>query len=190
MIRRINKVKALFLDVDNTALCLKMYDYNGLNDKEHGERIIGILDDKEWMEYNIKNNAYIYCEAPKQIYNLVTYIKNNGGTIYGLTECKNSFEYNAKYNRLKECYEGNFLHHGELISVHTRHDKVPVMQMIAERDNLNMDEIMFIDDSFLEIMEAHNIGILSMHTTEALLRFDDMTNISTKGIGKQSEYRR
>ena len=60
--------------------------------------------------------------------------------------------------------------------------------MIAERDNLNMDEIMFIDDSFLEIMEAHNIGILSMHTTEALLRFDDMSNISTKGIGKQSEY--
>lgn len=188
MVTKLNKIKALFLDVDNTALCIKMYDYNGVNDKQHGERIIGILDDKEWMAYNIRNNAYIYCEAPKPIYNLVNYIKNNGGIIYGLTECKNSFEYNAKFNRLKECYEGNFLHHGELISVHTRHDKVAVMQMIAERDNLDMDEMMFIDDSYMEIMEASTNGILSMHTTEALMRFDDMTNISTKGIGKKSNY--
>ena len=188
MIDRVNKIKALFLDVDNTALCLKMYNYNGINDKKLGERIIGILDDKEWMEYNIKNNAYVYCEAPKPIFNLVNYIKERGGNIYGLTECKNSFEYNAKFNRLKECYDGSFLHHGELISVHTRHDKVPVMQMIAERDKLSLDEIMFIDDSYLEIMEAHKEGILGMHTTEALMRFDDMTNISTKGIGKQSNY--
>ena len=85
MVTKLNKIKALFLDVDNTALCIKMYDYNGVNDKQHGERIIGILDDKEWMAYNIRNNAYIYCEAPKPIYNLVNYVKNNGGIIYGLT---------------------------------------------------------------------------------------------------------
>lgn len=190
MIEKVNRVKALFLDVDNTALCIKMYDYNGVNDKQNGERVIGILDDKEWMEYNIRNNAYIYCEAPKPIFNLVNYIKSRGGSIYGLTECKNSFEYNAKFNRLKECYEGNFLHHGELISVHTRHDKVPVMQMIAERDKLENDEIMFIDDSYSEIMEAYTAGFLSMHTTEALMRFDDMNNISTKGIGKKSNFKK
>lgn len=188
MIDKIKKIKALFLDVDNTALCIKMYDYHGINDKQHGERVVGILDDREWMAYNIRNNAYLYCEAPKPIHNLVNYIKENGGIIYGLTECKNSFEYNAKFNRLKECYEGSFLHHGELISVHTRHDKVAVMQLIAERDGLEMDEIMFIDDSYLEIMEAYNINILSMHTTEALMRFDDMTNISTNGVGKKSCY--
>ena len=185
---RIDKIKALFLDVDNTALCLKMYDYNGINDKDKGKRIIGVLDDKEWMHYNIRNNAYIYCEAPKQIVNLVNYISNNGGKIYGLTECKNSFEYNSKFNRLKECYSGHFLHHGELISVHTRHDKVPVMLMIAERDGLSNDEIMFIDDSFFEIMESHTEGILGMHTTEALMRFDNMDNIHTKGIDTQSNY--
>ena len=189
MNEKLKKIKALFLDVDNTALCLKMYDYNGVNDKEKGERIIGIVDDMEWMQYNIKNNAYVYCEAPKPIYNLVNYVKSNGGKVYGLTECKNSFEYNAKFNRLKECYEGNFLHHGDLISVHSRHDKVPVMRMIAERDNLQLNEIMFIDDSYFEIMESHKIGILGMHTTEALMRFDDMNNISTKGIGKPSNYK-
>ena len=74
MKERLDKIKALFLDVDNTALCLKMYNNNGINDKENGERIIGIVDDKEWMEYNIMNNAYIYCEAPIQIYNLVKYL--------------------------------------------------------------------------------------------------------------------
>lgn len=187
MINRINKIKALFLDVDNTALCLKMYDNNGVNDKSSGKRIIGILNDKDWMEYNIRNNAYIYCEAPRQLYNLVNYITNKGGKVYGLTECKNSFEYNAKFNRLKECYDGNFLHHGDLISVHTRQDKIPVMKMIADRDNLKYDEVMFIDDSYFEIMESSEIGILGMHTTEALMRFDDMNNISTNGIGKPSK---
>ena len=187
MRERLNKIKALFLDVDNTALCLKMYDNNGVNDKSSGKRIIGILDDKAWMEYNIKNNAYVYCEAPRQIWNLVQYVKKNGGKVYGLTECKNSFEYNAKYNRLRECYKGSFLHHGELISVHTRHDKIPVMRAIAERDNLSLDEIMFIDDSFYEVMEAHENGMLSMHTVEAMMRFDDkdLKDIRTNGIGKE-----
>ena len=50
---KIDAVKALFIDVDNTALYLKMYDYNGLNDKENGNRIVGIVEDKEWMKYNI-----------------------------------------------------------------------------------------------------------------------------------------
>ena len=44
---KVNKIKALFVDVDNTALYIKMYDYNGLNDKERGNRVIGIIDDKE-----------------------------------------------------------------------------------------------------------------------------------------------
>jgi len=171
---KLDKIKALFLDVDNTALCLKMYDYNGLNDKENGNRIVGILDDKEWMAYNIKNNAYIYCKAPEALVSLVNFLKAKGVMIYGLTECKNSFEYNSKFNRLRECYDGNFLHHGELISVHTRHDKVAVMQMIAERDNLSLEEIMFIDDSYYEVMEAASAGLFGMHTTEALERFSNM----------------
>jgi FMN phosphatase YigB (HAD superfamily) len=171
---KVNKIKALFVDVDNTALYIKMYDYNGLNDKERGNRVIGIIDDKEWMAYNIRNNAYLHCEAPRQMINIVNYLRERGVKIYGLTECKNSFEYNAKFNRLKECYPGSFLHHGELISVHTRHDKIPVMQMIMERDNLKADEIMFIDDSYFEVMEAYAAGMLSVHTTEALIRFDDM----------------
>ena len=182
MKERLQKIKALFLDVDNTALCLKMYDHHGMNDRENGERIIGILDDKEWMEYNIRNNAYIHCEAPRQIFNLVQAVRSNRGDVYGLTECKNSFEYNAKFNRLKECYQGNFLHHGDLISVHTRHDKVPVMKMIAARDDLQPDEIMFVDDSFYEVMEAHNEGMLGMHTVEAMMRFDDMEDMRTKGM--------
>ena len=44
-------------------------------------------------------------------------------------------------------------------------------------------------DGDFEIMESHKIGILGMHTTEALMRFDDMNNISTKGIGKPSNYK-
>ena len=186
---RLNKIKALFLDVDNTALCLKMYNYNGVNDKVNGERIIGIVDDMEWMEYNIKNNAYIYCEAPKPLVNLVNYVNSNGGKIYGLTECKNSFEYNSKFDRLKECYEGNFLHHGDLISVDTRHMKVKIMQAIAERDGLKLDEIMFIDDSYYEIMESSKVGILGMHTTEALMRFDNMDDMHTNGVGRPSTYK-
>lgn len=180
MKNKLKKVKALFIDVDNTGLYLKMYDYNGINDKEHGDRIVGVADDKEWMAYNIKNNAYKYCEAPEPIINIVNFIKNQGGLIYGLTECKNSFEYNSKFNRLKECYSGHFLHHGELISVHTRHDKIPVMQIIAERDNLNPDEIMFIDDSYSEVMEAYTAGMLAVHTTEAMIRFADMSNFEDK----------
>ena len=186
MKEKIDKIKAIFLDVDNTALCLKMYDFNGINDKEHGTRIIGLLDDKDWMAYNIKNNAYKYCEAPRQLVDLVNYVKKRGAMIYGLSECKNSFEYNAKYNRLKECYAGSFNHHGELISVHTRHDKVAVMKIIAERDGLEPEEIMFIDDSYPEVMEAHEAGFLAMHATEAIMRFDDMESFLTNGVYKQA----
>ena len=179
---KLKSIKALFLDVDNTALCLKMYDNDGINDQEHGKRIVGVKDDKEWMAYNICNNAYKYCEAPIPLYNLVEYVRNNGGKIYGLTECSNSFEYNSKFNRLRECYPGSFLHHGELISVHTRHDKVFVMKTIADRDNLDLGEIMFVDDSYLEVMESSCEGIFGMHTLEAMMRFDDMSDMSTNGI--------
>ena len=64
-----------------------------------------------------------------------------------------------------------FEHHGDLISTESRHKKVLIMKMIAERDGYSMDEIMFIDDSYTEIMEAFGAGILSMHTTEVMERF-------------------
>ena len=67
--------------------------------------------------------------------------------------------------------QGVFEHHGDLISTETRHKKVLIMKMIAERDGYNMDEIMFIDDSYTEIMEAFGAGILAMHTTEVMERF-------------------
>lgn len=178
----INNIKLLLLDVDNTALCLKMYNFEGKNDKENGSRIIGIKDDMEWLKYNINNNAYIHCEAPQEIVNIVNFVKDNGGMIMGLTECKNSFEYNSKYNRLKECYKDSFLHHGDLISIDTRHHKVAIIKMLAERDEINLNQIMFIDDSFAEVMEASEEGIIAMHTTEALMRFRDMNDLKTNGI--------
>ena len=178
----IKNIKLVLLDVDNTALCLKMYDYEGKNDKELGTRIIGIKDDMEWLRYNINNNAYIHCEAPVEIVNIVNYVKSRGGMVMGLTECKNSFEYNSKFNRLRECYSGSFLHHGELISIDTRHNKVAIIKMLAERDEISLDEILFIDDSFTEVMEAANEGIIAMHTTEALMRFRDMDDLKTNGI--------
>ena len=174
IVEKIKNIKAAFLDVDNTALYLKMYDYNGRNDKENGERIVGILDDKEWMAYNINNNAYQYCEAPLQLVNLVDFLGKRSVKVYGLTECTNSFEYNSKFNRLKECYPGNFKHHGDLISVHTRHNKIAVMKILAQRDGYNLDEILFVDDSYPEVMEAYEAGILSMHTMEAMIRFNNM----------------
>lgn len=164
MREKLDKIRVLFADVDNTLLCLKMYDNNG-------KRIVGRLDYKDWLQYNINNNAYINCTAPKGVYNLVQQLHKQGAKIYGLSECTNSFEYNSKYNRLHECYPGVFEHHGDLISIDDRHKKVLIMKMIAERDGLAMDEIMFIDDSYSEIMEAFDAGIFSMHTTEVMERF-------------------
>ncbi|MBP5597139.1 MAG: hypothetical protein J6Y02_17285, partial [Pseudobutyrivibrio sp.] len=57
-------------------------------------------------------------------------------------------------------------------------------KMIAERDGYNMDEIMFIDDSYTEIMEAFGAGILSMHTTEVMERY--MYHIFRNGISVKS----
>lgn len=166
MEKRIKNIKAVFADVDNTLLCLKMYD-------SEGKRIVGCKAYEDWLKYNIFNNAYINCVAPKGMHNLITALHDNGAMIYGLTECSNSFEYNSKFHRLKECYDGMFEHHGELISIDDRHKKVLIMKMVAERDNLDMNEIMFIDDSYTEIMEAFAEGIFSMHTTEVLERFAD-----------------
>ena len=177
MKNKLDKIKVIFADVDNTLLCLKMYDNEGKNDKEKGKRTVGFAEYESWLKYNINNNAYIHCQAPEPIKKLVKYLHDRGAMVYGLTECSNSFEYNAQYNRLRECYEGSFLHHGDLISIDTRHKKVLIMQMIAERDGYNPDEIMFIDDSYTEVMEAFNAGLLSMHTTEAMMRFGDINSI-------------
>lgn len=165
MEKKLAKIKVLFGDVDNTLLCLKMYDDNG-------KRMVGAFDSDDWLKYNINHNAYISCIAPKGVYDLVNLLaRNQGVKVYGLTECSNSFEYNSKYNRLHECYPGIFEHHGDLISTDTRHNKVKIMKMIAERDHYALDEVMFIDDSYMEIMEAFEAGIFSMHTTEVMERF-------------------
>lgn len=166
---KLNKIKALFIDVDYTALCLYMKT-------EDGKRTVGFPDYDEWLKYNIFNNAYKECEAPKGMYNIVKALHDKGVKVYGLTECSNSFEYNSKYNRLREVYPGIFNHHGDLISCDDRKRKIKIMQLIAERDNLNIEEIMFIDDSYSEVMEAFAAGIFSMHTTEALDRFGNGFN--------------
>ena len=156
----------IFADVDNTLLCLRMTDYSG-------KRTVGFSDYNDWLKYNILNNAYIECSAPKGMFNLINALHNNGAKIYGLTECTNSFEYNSKYNRLRECYEGIFNHHGDLISIDSRQKKVLIMQIISESFNLDPSEIMFIDDSYTEVMEAFDRGFFSVHTTEVMERFND-----------------
>lgn len=171
MEKKLKKIKAVFADVDNTLLCLYM---KGLD----GKRTVGFHDYNDWLEYNINNNAYINCQAPKGMSNIINALHANQAKVYGLTECTNSFEYNSKFNRLRECYPDVFKHHGDLISIDSRHKKVLIMQMIAKRDKLAPEEIMFIDDSYAEVMEAFDAGMLAMHTTEALERFADSVKLS------------
>lgn len=170
MNRKLSKIKMIFADVDNTLLCLKMKDYNG-------KRTVGFSDYNDWLKYNILTNAYINCSAPKGMYNLANALHENGAKVYGLTECSNSFEYNSKYNRLRECYPGIFMHHGDLISIDSRHKKVLIMQLIAEKHNLDPSQIMFVDDSYSEVMEAFDKGFFSMHTTEVMERFNDKVEL-------------
>ena len=169
MRKHINNLKAVFADVDNTLLCIKLRD-------SEGKRAVGFLEYNDWLKYNINTNAYINSIAPLGMLNLINFLHDRGVKVYGLTECTNSFEYNSKYNRLRECYKGIFNHHGDLISIDSRHKKILIMQMIAERDGLNPEEIMFIDDSYHEVMEAFDAGFFSMHTTEALERFTSGTS--------------
>ena len=162
---KLKKVKVVFGDVDNTLLCLKMYD-------DYGKRIVGFEEANDWLKYNINYNAYIKCVAPRGMKNLIEALhRENGAKVYGLTECSNSFEYNSKFHRLMECYPGIFEHHGDLISTDSRHKKIMIMKMIAERDGYKMDEILFIDDSYIEVMEAFGAGMFAMHTTEVIEGF-------------------
>jgi len=164
----LEKFRLAFADVDNTLLSLHMYNNNGVNDKDNGKRIVGVREYEDWLKYNICNNAYIHCKAPKPMHRLLTRLHTTGSKIYGLTECSNSFEYNAKYNRLRECYDGIFTNHGDLISVDSRSKKVLVMKIIAEREGVPLDQVFFVDDSYFEVMEAADAGIFAIHTTEAM----------------------
>ena len=161
---KLKKIKVLFADVDQTLLLLKMYG-------EEGKRVIGFSDYEDWLKFNIFNDAYINCVAPKGVYNFVKMMHDNGVKVYGLTEASNSFEYNSKVESLKRCYKGIFKHHNDIISIDTRHKKILIMKMIAERDGLQPDEIAFIDDSYSEVMEAFDASFFSMHTTEVMERF-------------------
>ena len=151
----------VFADVDNTLLCLKMKDYNG-------KRTVGFSEYNDWLKYNILTNAYINCSAPKGMYNLIEALHNNGAKVYGLTECSNSFE----YNRLRECYEGIFEHHGDLISIDSRNKKVLIMQLIAEKEGLDLkdttiqESINGIKKKYInEINEFHQSNLMLMQQT-------------------------
>lgn len=170
MKERLKKIKALFADVDNTLLCIHMQDMNG-------NRTIGFSDYNEWLKFNIFTHAYADCTAPRGMFNLVNALKENGARIYGLTECSNSFEYNSKYMRLRDCYPDTFHHHMDLISIDARQKKCLIMQYIAERDGLSHDEIMFVDDSYSEVMQAFSQGFFAMHTTEAMERFPEVFSL-------------
>lgn len=171
MENRLKKIKMVFADVDNTLLYINMKNHEG-------KRVIGFADYNDWLEYNICTNAYVECSAPRGMLNIISALHNNGAKVYGLTECTNSFEYNSKYNRLRECYPDIFDHHGDLISIDSRHKKVLIMQFIAKREGIQPEEIMFIDDSYTEVMEAFDKGFFAMHTTEALERFVDPVVLS------------
>ena len=161
---KLKKIKVAFFDVDNTLFCLKMYD-------DDGNRIIGVAHAEDWLRYNIMNNAYQHSIAPKAMRRLVMKLHEQGTKVYGLTECSNSFEYNSKYNRLREEYPGVFEHHGDLISTDSRHKKVFIMKTIAERDGYDLSEVLFADDSYMEVMEAFESGIFSIHTTDVMDAF-------------------
>lgn len=161
---KLEHTQMLFADVDNTLLCLHMLDDNN-------KRMIGAANYTDWLQYNVTHNAYLYCTSPKGMFNLISNLHANGTKIYGLTECTNSFEYNSKFNRLRECYPGVFEHHGDLISIDDRHKKVLIMKMVAKREGIPYGRIMFVDDSYAEVMEAFDAGFFAMHTTEALERF-------------------
>lgn len=45
------------------------------------------------------------------------------------------------------------------------------MEFLAEREHIDPENILFVDDSYQEIMEAFDHGFYSMHTTEAMERF-------------------
>lgn len=163
--KHLRNIKAVFADVDNTLLCIKIHN------PESGKRMVGFPEYKEWLKYNVFYDAYSDSHAPRGMFNLINALHENGAKIYGLTECSNSFEYNSKCKRLIECYPNIFNHHDDLISIDDRHKKVLVMEMICERDGLKPAEVMFIDDSYSEVMEAFSKGFFSMHTTEAMERF-------------------
>lgn len=172
MEKHLKNIKLVFGDVDNTLLCIK------IRNPDDGKRLVGFQEYNDWLKFNIFNNAYIESTAPKGMYNLIMALHDNGAKVYGLTECTNSFEYNSKFNRLMECYPGVFEHHGDLISIDSRHKKVLIMKFICERDGIDPSEVMFIDDSYSEVMEAFANGFFSMHTTEAMERFYDGANFA------------
>lgn len=179
---KLSKIKMAFYDVDNTLLYIRMYDNDGKNIKADGKRVIGHSSTEAWLKYNITNNAYRYCKAPKPMKNLVKYLDElySGDRKikqWALTECSNSFEQESKYQCVKREYNNVFRTHTDVISIDHRSKKVFIMQTIAEQHGLRPDEILFIDDSYTEVMQAFDAGFVTMHTTEALIRFADMANL-------------
>ena len=160
-LEKLAKIKYVFFDVDGV---LSIPRYKSLDKEEY----VSGFTDEEWLKFDIfSEHPYENCIASRTIKKFVHLLYKNRGIckkIFCLTADDNSFSYNSKKRFIKENYPE--ITEDDILWVSSANMKVNVIKYIAERDKINVQECLLIEDTFQTIIDAELAGISNLHVAE------------------------
>ena len=154
------KIKTVFFDVDGVLSAPNYFD------KDLGKCTIG-FSDKVWLEFleENKEDSYKDCKVPTYIISFINDLITKGITLYVLSSVENELEAKAKTKFLNHNFKDIFKRYRY---VRTDDQKIEFIKDFCRDYDMNLDECMLVDDTYMLLLKAHCEGIKAVHIANIL----------------------
>lgn len=157
---RFDNIKYVFFDIDG-VLSAPRY----LN-KEN--KFVSGFSDNDWIEYNINfPQSYKNCIAPNLVKQFVSACALADKKLFCLTAEDNAFSYFSKVDFVLSNYP-EFKNERDILFTSSSKLKLELIEYIAKRDSLRIDECLLVEDTYHTILNANQLGISTMHISHLL----------------------
>ena len=152
-------IKKAFYDIDG-VLSIPRYERNG---------VLTTGGSLEWWKNfcDTHEDPYKYCGVPRMVYNNLEAQKSSGVELYVL-----SVETipKAKEGKLKFLHSkySEFFDDSHIIFVNHNEDKISMMKHIALMNDLDYEQLYFVDDTLPLVFDAIELGINGIHISQFL----------------------
>lgn len=155
----LRNVKIAFIDVDGTLAIPRFKNNDG--------QIKCAMEDNVWFNRcNSRTDMYKYCIKNKKLEDFMIKLKNNGTIFYVLTEETNSGAYFNKIDFVLSNYPEIFNDYHQILFVDNKNKKSDLMKTIANKNNINKNKCLLIDDTYSVCQKASINGFSVMHISE------------------------
>jgi FMN phosphatase YigB (HAD superfamily) len=155
-------MKLIFVDIDGTSSApVYMVD---------GKPQIG-MSDEAWDPFCREkgDDSYEYCEPVPALKAFLEEQKALGNRIFILTVVYNDHEPGAKQKFVDKNYPGIF---EKVISVGSEDEKIGTMKEYAEKEGVQYEDCILIDDTYALLLRTLCAGFGAVHITNICSRFE------------------